>query len=173
MGGISLPGLRRGIPVGARALALERRRAAEQMRAFLETTTECVCVIDREWRFSFLNRRAEAEVARGRALIGVPVAEIFPDEGEALRDYYRRVLAGAGPEDFEHYSAVLGGWYEIHATAIPDGIVVSFRNISQRKQAEQDLRDAEQRFRLASRAANELIGDWDLVNNRVHWSEAL
>jgi len=158
---------------GGRPPARKGLRAATQVAAFLESTTDCVYVVDRDWRFTYLNKRAIAELGEGRDLVGMTVAEAFPGQDGTIGEPYRRVMAGGPSESFEHRSEALGAWYEIQITAIPDGLVVSFRNIEARKQSEQALRDAEQRFRLAARAANELIGDWDLVANRVHWSEAI
>ena len=132
---------------GIRSPARKGLRAATQVEAFLESTSDCVYVLDRDWRFTYLNRRAIAELGEGRDLVGMTVAEAFPGQDGTIGEPYRRVMEGGQSESFEHRSEALGAWYEIQITAIPDGLVVSFRNIEARKQSEQALRDAEQRFR--------------------------
>lgn len=46
-------------------------------------------------------------------------------------------------------------------------------DITARKHAADQLRAAEERYRLASRATNDAIWDWDLASNHVLWNEAL
>jgi PAS domain S-box-containing protein len=41
----------------------------------------------------------------------------------------------------------------------------------ERMRAEQALRTSEQRYRLAARATNDVIWDWDIVNQRLEWNE--
>jgi PAS domain-containing protein len=47
---------------GGRSPARKGLRAATQVEAFLESTSDCVYVVDRDWRFTYLNQRAIAEL---------------------------------------------------------------------------------------------------------------
>ena len=47
------------------------------------------------------------------------------------------------------------------------------RDISRRKQSEIMLRASEERFRIATRAGKVGVWDWDIVRNRISWSESL
>jgi len=47
---------------------------------------------------------------------------------------------------------------------------VFFRDVSQRKNVEAKLRATEERYRLAARATNDLIWDWDLATDSVQWA---
>jgi len=46
-------------------------------------------------------------------------------------------------------------------------------DITERQEAEERLRASEERFRLITRAANDVLWDWDFVTNTVWWGEGL
>jgi PAS domain S-box-containing protein len=72
-----------------------------------------------------------------------------------------------------------GHFYDVAYTASPireaDGLagtVLEVRDISERKRREAALRETSERYQLLSRATNDVIWDWDLLSDRLQWSEA-
>ena len=59
----------------------------------------------------------------------------------------------------------------VHPT--PEGLAVYFRNIDRRKALEMTARTNEERFQLLARATNDVIWDWDLVNDELWWNDAV
>jgi hypothetical protein len=51
--------------------------------------------------------------------------------------------------------------------------VVAYYDVTEWKEAERQLRASEMRNRLASRAINDAIWDWDLVSGRIEWSDGV
>lgn len=114
----------------------------------LDSTTDCVVVIDRSWRFRYLNARAAAEIAGGRDLIGRDVWTEFPDAiGGEFERAYRETMATGRPTHVVEFYAPQDAWFSADAYAVPDGIAVFFRNVTQQKRDEAALRAGEARFR--------------------------
>lgn len=95
-------------------------------------------------------------------------------------------------------------WLEIMAAKTSNGLAVTYRNITDKKEAEDRIRngynelnitknklkdlnneleniisertkkltESDERFRLISKATNDALWDWDIVNNSVWWSDA-
>jgi PAS domain S-box-containing protein len=53
------------------------------------------------------------------------------------------------------------------------GFIKIARDETARRAAEIALRQTEQRYRLAAKATNDAVWDWDLVSNHVEWNEAV
>jgi PAS domain S-box-containing protein len=131
--------------------------------------------------------------ARVRELFGVaydvPVSyETFlhglhPDDRVLADAAVQTALDPDGPGIFDtEYRAVspdgVERWLGARGKALLlDGKAVRFigtvRDITSRRRAETSLQETEERFRLAVRATNDAIWDWDLVTNHVLWNEAL
>jgi len=68
-------------------------------------------------------------------------------------------------------------WVVSTVSAVPDesGDVVhfhvAFQDITDRKRAELDLRQREERYRLAAETTQDAVWDWDLLTDRLVWSE--
>ncbi|HEX6058563.1 MAG TPA: ATP-binding protein, partial [Gemmatimonadaceae bacterium] len=75
------------------------------------------------------------------ALIGNCVGDLFPASSLGLfTDNLRRVAEAGELECCEAYSPLLGGWAQAHFTAYPDGIVVSFRDVTEQRQSTERYR---------------------------------
>jgi two-component system sensor kinase FixL len=124
-------------PSGAAMLSLT---AAD----FFEKTTDCVIVLDQEWRFVFSNQSAIRELGVG-GLVGCSLWESFPHAvGSIFDERYRLAIANQASETFESFYAPLDTWYEVHAVPAGSHLTVFFRNITEQRRA---LEAAESRRR--------------------------
>jgi PAS domain-containing protein len=67
-----------------------REAAARQLQQVFDATTDAVVSLDRQWRFTFLNRRAREVLGAKGNLLGSNLWESFPDavyEGSPYLEY--------------------------------------------------------------------------------------
>jgi signal transduction histidine kinase/CheY-like chemotaxis protein len=127
-----------------RAEAMAADRAAE-IETILNSISEAVFTLDGAWRFTFLNARAE-EVLRCSAaeLIGRNLWEAFPEAvATEIEPAYRRAMRERVEVAVECFYAPLDAWFSIRALPRGDGLIVYFRDVSERVVADAQLRQAQ------------------------------
>jgi diguanylate cyclase (GGDEF)-like protein/PAS domain S-box-containing protein len=143
--------------IGAReylALAAERQllhstertvaqlgESRQRLSSVLESTTDSVVVLDRDWRISYFNSRASETVGRERKLeIDRNIWDLFPEEvGGTFDTMYRKAMAAQQPVSLEEYLPSAGVWLEVHAFPSPDSLSLFFRDVSARRQAQDKI----------------------------------
>ena len=148
---------------------------AYSLDEFLDGATVCVFILDAEWRITYVNAKAKAELGRGPELIGERFLSAFPDaRASVFAEQYGRAMRERVPVEFEAYYPPLGGWFEVKASPLSGGgLGVWFSNINSRRERDEALATVGERYRLASRATNDLLWDWDLLTNELKWAEAI
>lgn len=135
------------------------RRAFEARATLLESITDAFYAMDRHWRVTYANNRALEYFSMSRdELLGKVLWDVFPQACNTLayREYERAVREQA-TISLEIESPLSGRWLEIHAYPHQDGLAVHFRDVTERRQAEQRLRESEARLRLMSDALPALV----------------
>jgi PAS domain S-box-containing protein len=142
---------------------------------WMSDTTSQRTWFNKQW-LAFTGRSMEQELGDGWA------ANVHPDDVERCLQVYR--------ENFDRRAAFLldyrlrrhdGEYRWLLDTGQPlldgdgdfTGYIGSCTDISELKAAQQALIASEERLRLGLRAGSTGTWDWDIVNNRVSWSEKL
>jgi PAS domain S-box-containing protein len=129
----------------------ELRRERDRSQAVFDTMTEGFTMLDRDWIVLYLN--AEGLRLSNRTeqqTIGHKHWEIWPELlGTDMERMLRRVMRSRSPEVMEFaylYPNGSSAWIEVRASpAMDGGLAVFFRDVTNRRQAEEKLRDADRR----------------------------
>jgi two-component system sensor histidine kinase/response regulator len=131
-----------------KAAEAETRDLAERMTTTLESLTDGFFTLDRDWRFTYVNRGAERLFALPRAeLLGNHIWAKFPEaRGTISHQQYERALRDNVAVQFETFYPPLGIWFDARAFPSTQGLAVYFRDITAVRQAGEALRESEERF---------------------------
>ena len=138
---------------------ITEQAAIRQADRILNSITDSFMAIDHEWRFTYVNPPAETLLRRRREdLLGRVLWDEFPEAiGSRFDREYRQVTDRHEAVTFEEYYPPLDGWFEVHAYPSDGGLAIYFRDISERRQAEQAIRETEERFRVLLEGARDHV----------------
>ena len=117
------------------------QQSARTLTDILENTTDGFFCLDHAWRFTYVNPQAERLFGRARKeLLGGELWQKFPELRKTpFEENYRRVMANQTPAEFE--ACEPNGttrWFEVHAYPSGGGVSALFRDVTERKRAEDD-----------------------------------
>lgn len=116
------------------------REANLKISNILESITDLYYQLDREWRFTDINRVTVSRFGKSREeLLGKVIWEVFPQAIDSdLYPQFHQAFEQMVPVHFELASKIVSGaWFEAHAYPSPGVLSVYLRDISERKAAEQ------------------------------------
>lgn len=133
--------------------------AAKERAIILERVTDAFYGLDRQWRFTYVNRRCEEYLGKTRKeLLGKVVWDEFPMvKGTAFEEQYYKAVRDQVAVHFEVLSPFSNQWVEVHAYPSYDGLSVNFRDITDRKELE-ERREALLESERVARAEAERVG---------------
>ena len=156
-----------------RLRAVEIEQLGTRLRSMLESTTDAVFLLDREWHFTYLNGHAKTLLQADDTLLGRNIWEQFPEAiGRSFWHNYRAVMHDRVPVQFEeHYPTPLDRWFEVHAFPSDSGIAVFFHDVTKRRKADAALMRTEKLAvagTLAASIAHEINNPLESVTNLLY-----
>ncbi|MEH1897382.1 MAG: ATP-binding protein [Nostoc sp.] len=154
------------------------RIEAEVAKAHLETVLAGIqdqfYVLDREWRYTFVNDRlADVVGIQKEDLLGMILWEVFPDLVKT--EFYtqvHRAIAQQTVVRFEYFHAPWQRWFENRLYPFGEGVSIFVTEISDRKQAEKALRESEEQFRNMADNAPFMVWVTDIASYCTYLSKS-
>lgn len=159
----------------------ELRESEERFRAFQDSSPVSASIVDAQGRITYANRTYLANLGKpADQVIGRTLSELFPAHHarEFLAANARVLEGGIIEENVETLPFPNGTIHtmsthrfpviDVHGDRSVGGIAL---NITERIRAEESLRISQERFEVIVRATNDVIWDWDLVQNTIWWND--
>lgn len=137
---------------------IARNHANEEKKRILDRIGDAFFALDKEWTVTYWNKRAEEVIGKKQEeLLGNNLWEVFP-EARKLKFFreYKRAFDEQVSVHFEEYYPPLERWLEAHGYPSKEGLSVFFRDITEKKQAEERLRLSNEKLRNALQQLEEL-----------------
>ncbi|HEY9884175.1 MAG TPA: PAS domain S-box protein, partial [Thermosynechococcaceae cyanobacterium] len=146
------------------------QESEEQSRNILESITDAFFAVDENWRFTYVNQTAETLIDRTVSdLIGKVFWEEFPGVNDsAFEQMHRRVMRDRVAESLTEFYPDHARWYEVRSYPAVNGITMYFRNVTDQIQAEEALRESEERFRTLADQMSQFAWMAD-ANGWIFW----
>jgi diguanylate cyclase (GGDEF)-like protein/PAS domain S-box-containing protein len=171
--------------VTAQKAAEEALRASEaRYRALMHHARDITLIIGEDGELRYLSPAVERVLGHHSPEVSRcdPFTLVHPDDRPAAERRFKEMLAQPGSAGTQELRVLRadGAWRWVEASASnlisdPDirGIVVNYRDITERREAEAALRERDERFRLVARATNDAVWDWDLITDTLWWGEGV
>ncbi len=168
----------------------ERERAEEALRSseakyrtLFDSIDEGFCIIEMifdatgkpiDYRFLETNRAFEKQTGMHGAA-GKRMREFVPDHEEHWFEIYGEIAATGEPKRFTQAAKpLMGGWYDVYAFPVGarngNRVAILFNDITEDKQAEDELLTSRDRLALALDAIEAGVSFWDLKTDRMQWN---
>jgi PAS domain S-box-containing protein len=141
-----------------------RDAADSRLQEVFAVTSDAIVTLNRDWEYTFVNRRAEELLGPRESLLGQTLWSKFPAAADPESSFFmafHRTMHERAVSRFEaFYPEPLNLFLEIETRPANDGMVVFFRDITERRAAEQAIRDQHELLATVQQAA--CMATWDL-----------
>jgi PAS domain S-box-containing protein len=132
---------------------LRLRESEERATHIVESITDGFMTIDRDWRITYINPRAEQIFRPLQKTMENVLGKVFWDEfpdtlGTIFEASYRRSMRERVTVAYEAFYPALGSWFDVRAYPLNEGLSLYYLDITDRKRVEEGL----------ARAAVETVG---------------
>ncbi|PGB12368.1 GAF domain-containing sensor histidine kinase [Bacillus toyonensis] len=120
----------------------ELAAANEKVTSVIESITDGFFTLNNKWEFTYVNKHQYFPQRKTvKDVLGKNIREIFPSSVDTVMyKEFHRAMSERTTVHFEFLSISDEYWYEVSAYPYDDGICCIFKNITEKKQYEQELK---------------------------------
>lgn len=120
----------------------ELAAANEKVTSVIESITDGFFTLNNKWEFTYVNKHQYFPQRKtAKDVLGKNIREVFPSSIDTVMyKEFHRAMSERTTVHFEFLSISDEYWYEVSAYPYDDGICCIFKNITEKKQYEQELK---------------------------------
>lgn len=149
------------------------QKYSNRISNILESITDGFFSVTKDWKVTYWNKEAEnlTKVSRVK-VINKHLWDYFPNAKKSFfYTNFKNILEKGNKISFEEYFKPLEKWLEVNAYPGKEGFSVYFKDITEKKKGNEQIRAAKERYELISMAILEAVYEWDIQNNVLEWSD--
>lgn len=131
---------------------LALREALTEKSMILESIGDAFFAVDNNWTVTYWNKKAESILGLKKDdVLGSNLWETFPKS--ANEPFYQRYLEAVEEKKVVHFEEIFSSlniWLEVSAYPSPSGLSVYFKDVSRRKQSEEELKKINKELALSN-----------------------
>ncbi len=158
------------------------RQSEEKLRAYLDNISDTIWLIDANLNMAYVSPSVTRLLGvLPEELIGRPSAlVIHPHDMDVINDAQRYVMEHPGEPHTIQYrvSHKDGRWIHVESTGVNmlgnpliNGVLVTMRDITERKNIENELKQTKERYDFATEIGKVGTWDWNPVTGELIWSD--
>lgn len=129
---------------------MQALEASEEKEKVLESIGDAFWMVDNNWIVTYWNKHAEDVLNCPRdKVMGRNLWEVFSDaQGTDFETYYLKAVKEQTIENFEAYFERVEKWLEVAAYPSPNGLSVYFRDVTERKKSELQIKELNKNLKI-------------------------
>ncbi len=161
------------------SLAIDRKKNLDKIReafesrdSLLESIGDSFYALDTNYTVTYWNNVVEKLTGVKReSIVGRSIWEFVGIENDQFKSAYELVFKENKIQYFETYDPWVKAWLEVTIYPSSGGLSVIIKDITKRKDSENQIKEFNERFRLISYASHDAIWDWNIQTGEHYWGE--
>jgi PAS domain S-box-containing protein len=152
---------------------LKLKRLLLERNTILESIGDGFFAVDSDFVVTYWNKQAEKLLRVPReAILGKNLWDSFKaQESGIFRKNFQSALETEKAVHFEDYLEEFKVWFSISAFPSESGLTVYFKDVTENKNAQEEVRNSNDRFERVSEATNDAIWDFQLNEDKLYWGK--
>ena len=152
---------------------LNLTKTLSEKNEILERIGDAFFAVDKNWIVTYWNSIAEKVLHTPKEVIlGKNLWDVFSDAVNLPSyKFYHKAMRTGKAIHFEDFYAPVNSWFEISVYPSETGLSVYFVDVSDRKLAEEEIKQSNERFEKVAQATNDAIWDWNILDDTQYRGE--